>query len=140
MKKLIALSGLVFALASPAFAVTPGSAPPKLNIEGWTKMMDVHRCFASGLRTRAEAFYENNTALSTPENRLYEERTEDGVVMVVRYAEQKNRISVRDDIYLLDGKWTKFDLLTESEEFRQALFAHPNFSKWAGVAEAPCTK
>ncbi len=140
MKKQITLVALLCALSSPAFAVNVVASPPTMDTKKWTKQLDVHRCFASGLRTRAERFYEIDPALSPPNNRLYEERSEDGVVMVVRFAEWTNKISVRDDIYLLNEKWTKFSLLNEAEEFRFALFMHPNFSKWAQVAEAPCPK
>lgn len=138
MKKLIALFCLAFILASPAVAAV--DPPPKMNIKSWTMDVDVDRCFVSGLHTRAERFYETDPALFAYDNRLYEERSEDGAIMIVRYAEWKNGVPVLDDIYLLNGTWAKFSLLTEAEEFKVALWSHPNFYKWAGVAEAPCSK
>lgn len=139
MKKHIALFALAFAFATPVFAITAVPAPPQMNTKGWMKNIDAHRCFASGLRTHALRLYEIDPALSPANNRLFEERSEDGAVMIVRLGEWVNKISVRDDIYLLNGKWTKYSLLTEAEEFKAALWTHPNFYKWAAVAEAPCT-
>lgn len=140
MKKFIALSVLPFALASFVLASTIVASPPDVDVSGWKKVIDMEQCKEGGFRRHVEGFLQKDGDI-TPDNGLYERRIENGVVVAVRYAEFRNNVRVRDDVYLNTGKWIKFDILSDREFdlYMDTLRTHPNLLAWRS-SEVPCPK